>query len=165
MAGPRRSANDPKDELKGARILVVEARYYNDISDALLAGATRALEAAGVGFERITVPGSLEIPVAIALALDAATRARKSYDGVVALGCVIRGDTMHFEVVARESARGLMELSVARRIPIGNGILTVDSEHQAWERAKAEEADKGGDAARATLAMVRLKRRLSGKRR
>ncbi len=165
MAGPLRSASGPKDELKGARILVVEARYYNDISDALLAGATRALEAAGAGFERITVPGSLEIPVAIALALDAATRARKPYDGVVALGCVIRGDTMHFEVVARESARGLMDLSVARRIPIGNGILTVDSEHQAWERAKTEEADKGGDAARATLAMVRLKRRLSGKRR
>ena len=161
MAGPRRQASVKEGELKGARILVVEARFYDDIADALLAGAMSVLRHAGVTFDRISVPGALEIPPAIAMALDAATRASKPYDGVVALGCVIRGDTIHFDIVAKESARGLMDLSVARRIPLGNGILTVDSEHQAWARARAEEADKGGDAARAALAMLRLQRSLN----
>jgi riboflavin synthase len=160
MAEPRRQASGKKGDLKGARILVVEARFYDDIADALLAGATSALRQAGVSFDRIAVPGALEVPPAIAIALDAAARANKPYDGVVALGCVIRGDTIHFDIVAKESARGLMDLSIARRIPLGNGILTVDSEHQAWERARIEEADKGGDAARAALAMLRLQRSL-----
>ena len=105
----------------------------------------------------------MEIPTAIALALDAAQRRRRAYDGVVALGCVIRGDTIHFEIVSQLSARGLMELSVARKVPIGNGIITVDTEAQAWARARVQEQDKGGDAARAALALVALKRRL-GKR-
>jgi 6,7-dimethyl-8-ribityllumazine synthase len=103
------------------------------------------------------------VPSAIAIALEAAERAGKPYDGVVALGCVIRGDTIHFEIVSTESARALMDLSVARRLPIGNGILTVDTDEQAWLRARAEEADKGGDAARAALALVRLKRRLGAR--
>jgi 6,7-dimethyl-8-ribityllumazine synthase len=106
------------------------------------------------------VPGALEIPTAIAMALDAARRRRRPYDGVVALGCVIRGETIHFEIVSQLSASGLMELSVARTIPIGNGIITVDTEAQAWTRARLEEDDKGGDAARAALAMIGLKRRL-----
>jgi 6,7-dimethyl-8-ribityllumazine synthase len=160
MAEPRRSAANDTGDLNGARILVVEARFYEDIADALLAGATRALGAAGAAFDRVSVPGSLEIPAAVAIALDAAERSGQPYDGVVALGCVIRGDTIHFEIVATQSARALMDLSVARGVPMGNGILTVDTDAQAWLRARAEEADKGGDAARAALALVRLKRRL-----
>src|SRR6266849_3195312 len=160
MAEPRRADRGEEGDVAGSRILVVEARFYDDIADALLAGARRALEAAGTAFERVSVPGSLEVPPAIAIALEAAERSGNPYDGVVALGCVIRGDTIHFEIVSTQSARALMDLSVARRMPIGNGILTVDTDEQAWSRARAEEADKGGDAARAALALVRLKRRL-----
>ena len=159
MAEPRRDAS--KDgKLADVRILVVEARFYQDISDALLAGATRVLEEAGASWERVTVPGSLEIPAAIAMALDAAERRDRPFDGAVALGCVIRGDTIHFDIVANESARALMDLAVARRLPVGNGIITVETEAQAWARARQEEGNKGGDAARAALAMVRLKRGL-----
>jgi 6,7-dimethyl-8-ribityllumazine synthase len=160
MAEPRRSVVADAGDLSGVRMLVVEARFYDDIADALLAGATRALETAGATFDRVSVPGSLEVPPAIAIALEAAERAGKPYAGAVALGCVIRGDTIHFEIVSTESARALMDLSVARCIPIGNGIITVNTEAQAWARARAEEADKGGDAARAALALVRLKRGL-----
>jgi 6,7-dimethyl-8-ribityllumazine synthase len=162
MVEPRRSASNDNSALTGARMLIVEARFYDDIADALLAGAMRALEEAGVPSDRITVPGALEIPAAIAIALDAAERADSPYDGVVALGCVIRGDTIHFEIVSEQSARGLMDLSVARLIPLGNGIITVDTESQAWARARMQEGDKGGDAARAALAMLRIKRKLAG---
>jgi 6,7-dimethyl-8-ribityllumazine synthase len=155
MAGARKSKTNGKSVAKGAHILIVEARFYDDIADAMLQGALAALEAAGASHDRITVPGSLEVPAAIAMALDAKGR---SYDGVVALGCVIRGDTIHFEIVSEQSARGLMDLSVARKVPLGNGILTVDTEAQAWARAKMDEADKGGDAARAALAMLAIKR-------
>ena len=148
-------------DLQGARILIVESRFYEDISDALLAGAERALSAAGAVFERITVPGCLEIPAAMAMAIDAAQQHGRPYDGALALGCVIRGETLHFEIVAIQSARALMDLAVARRLPLGNGILTVDTEAQAWARARLEDADKGGDAARAALAMVRIKRQLA----
>ena len=161
MAEARRAERAKDGNVAGARILVVEARFYDDIADALLTGARSVLEAEGVAFDRISVPGSLEIPAAIAIALDAAERKQRPYDGVVALGCVIRGDTIHFDIVATESARALMDLAVARRLPVGNGILTVDTEAQAWARARMEEADKGGDAARAALAMVRIKRRLA----
>jgi len=108
------------------------------------------------------VPGSLEIPAAIAFAIEAAERKGKPYDGAVALGCVIRGDTFHFEIVATQSARALMDLAVAYRLPLGNGILTVDTESQAWARANVEEGNKGGEAARAALDMLRLKRSLGG---
>jgi 6,7-dimethyl-8-ribityllumazine synthase len=162
MAEPRRSvatkAGELVGDLSGARVLVVEARFYEDIADALLEGATRALTEAGAAIEHISVPGSLEIAPAIAIALDAAERAGKPYEGVVALGCVIRGETLHFEIVSQESARALLDLSVARLTPIGNGILTVDSDAQAWARARPSEADKGGDAARAALTLMRLKR-------
>jgi 6,7-dimethyl-8-ribityllumazine synthase len=158
MAEPRRPASGDKADLKGARILVVEARFYDDIADALLQGANRVLESAGVTFDRITVPGSLEIPAAIAIAVEAAERQGRPYDGAVALGCVIRGDTIHFEIVSMQSARGLMDVAIARRFPVGNGIITVDNESQAWARARIAEGDKGGDAARAALAMIRLKR-------
>lgn len=161
MAEPRRPASDKTEDLAGARILIVEARFYDDIADALLAGATRALEQAGTKFDRLTVPGSLEVPAAIAIAVEAAEKRKQPYDGAVALGCVIRGDTIHFEIVSQESARALMDYAVTQRFPIGNGILTVDTEQQAWVRARMEEADKGGDAVRACLAMVKLKRRVA----
>ena len=162
MAGPRRGKREASGAkgAKGVRILVVEARYYDDIADFLLAGAMKVLKAAGAVVERITVPGSLEIPAGIVIACDAAKHKGRPYDGVVALGCVIRGDTIHFEIVSQLSAQGLLELSVARGLPIGNGIVTVNTLSQALARARLEEQDKGGDAARAALAMVRLKRRL-----
>jgi 6,7-dimethyl-8-ribityllumazine synthase len=160
MAGPRQAKRDSKSSAKGARILIVEARYYDDIADALLAGATKALKEAGAVFDCISVPGSLEIPPAIAIALDAVQKKRRPYDGVVALGCVIRGETIHFEIVSQQSARGLLELSVARTIPIGNGIITVENEAQAKARADINDQDKGGGAARATLALIGLKQRL-----
>jgi 6,7-dimethyl-8-ribityllumazine synthase len=158
MAGPRRGKRDDSVR-KGASILIVEARFYDDVADALLAGAMKALKEAKAEVDCISVPGSLEIPTAIAIAADAAQRRRRPYDGAVALGCVIRGDTIHFEIVSHLSAKGLMELSVARLLPIGNGIITVDTEAQAWARARPEEQDKGGDAARAALALVGLKQR------
>ena len=159
MAEPRRPASATTDDLKDARILVVEARFYDDIADALLAGATRALEQAGAKWDRLMVPGSLEIVPAIAIAVEAAEQRGQPYDGAVALGCVIRGDTIHFEIVAHESARALVDFSVAHRFPVGNGIITVDTESQAWGRARMEEADKGGDAVRAALTVMKLKRR------
>ena len=161
MAEPRRGANDNTDDVTETRILIVEARFYDDISDALLAGAKRALEQAKASFEVLTVPGSLEVPAAIAVAVHAAEKRGDPYDGAVALGCVIRGDTIHFEIVSQESARALMDYAVKERFPVGNGIITVDTESQAWARARMEEADKGGDAVRACLAMVTLKRRVA----
>jgi 6,7-dimethyl-8-ribityllumazine synthase len=162
MAGPRRAKRETSN-VKSARILLVEARFYDDIADLLLAGAMKELKAAGAEVERISVPGSLEIPAAIAIALDAAAKKRRPYDGAVALGCVIRGDTIHFEIVSNESARGLMDLAISRNVPIGNGIITVNTEAQALARARMEEQDKGGDAARAALSLVRVKRRLAGR--
>ncbi len=162
MAGPRRGKRE-EDGAKGARVLIVEARYYDDIADLLLAGAMNVLKAAGAEVERVTVPGSLEIPAAIAIAVDAAQNKRRPYDGVVALGCVIRGDTIHFEIVSQLSAQGLIELSVARALPIGNGIVTVNTVTQAMARARVEEQDKGGDAASAALALIRIKRQLGAK--
>ena len=164
MAEPRRFAGNEDRDLVGVRVLIVEARFYEDIADALLKGAVRALEEAGAVAERVSVPGSLEIVPAIAIALDAAEHAGHPYEGVVALGCVIRGETLHFEIVSQESARALLDFSVARRVPIGNGILTVDTNAQALVRAHPDEMDKGGDAARAALALIRVKRRLAASR-
>jgi 6,7-dimethyl-8-ribityllumazine synthase len=134
-------------------LLIVEARFYDDISELLLAGATRALEAAEATFDRMRVPGALEIPAAIRLALDGA-----DYDAFVALGCVIRGETSHYDIVAGESARGLTDLAVQRGALIGNGILTTDDGRQARVRADPDGRDKGGAAARAALALLRIKR-------
>jgi 6,7-dimethyl-8-ribityllumazine synthase len=162
MAGPRQGKRI-EGAGKGARILIVEARFYDAIADALLAGAMKALKEAKAEVDVVSVPGALEIPTAIAIAADAAQRNRKPYDGAVGLGCVIRGETIHFEIVSNLSAKGLMELSVERRLPIGNGIITVENEAQAFARARTEEQDKGGDAARAALALIALKRKV-GKR-
>jgi 6,7-dimethyl-8-ribityllumazine synthase len=136
------------------RVLMVEARFYPEISDALYEGAAAVLKAAGVTAERVSVPGALEIPGAIKFAAE-------HYDGFIALGCVIRGETHHFEIVANESARGLMDLTLRDGVCIGNGILTVEDEEQAMVRARPEEDDKGGDAARACLALIALKTRFT----
>lgn len=145
------------------RVLIVEARFYGELADELLVGATEALRADGADCETVSVPGALEIPAAIALAEEAGPRAGGvTFDGYVALGCVIRGETHHFDIVANESARGLMELSVERKLAIGNGVLTVEDEAQAWARARVAQGDKGGSAARACLHMIGLRRRLLG---
>jgi 6,7-dimethyl-8-ribityllumazine synthase len=132
------------------RILIVEARFYPHISDMLYQGATRVLQGTTAVCDRAEVPGALEIPSAIRFAAE-------HYDGFVALGCVIRGETHHFEIVANESARGLMALSLQHALCIGNGILTVEDEAQALRRANPDELDKGGDAARACLALIALR--------
>ncbi|MGH6994223.1 MAG: 6,7-dimethyl-8-ribityllumazine synthase, partial [Stellaceae bacterium] len=142
------------------RLLIVQARFYEDIADALLAGARGVLDAAGAEYDSISVPGALEVPAAIAMAVDAAQRRRAPYDGVVALGCVIQGETYHFELVSNESARGLMDLAIDRQLCIGNGILTVDTQGQALARAGVGGRNKGTSAAKAALAMIALKRSL-----
>ena len=159
-SAPKRAKNSDKnnDKTTAPRILIVEARYYQHIADALLAGARRVLDEAGATHDTLTVPGALEVPAAIAIALEAG---RKSYDGVVALGCVIQGETYHFDLVSNESARGLMEIAIDQQMPLGNGILTVDTEAQALARANGGERNKGAEAARAALAMVALKRTLA----
>jgi 6,7-dimethyl-8-ribityllumazine synthase len=161
MADARRAPLKDQTDISGARALIVEARFYDDIQDALLEGAVAELKAAGVGYDVITVPGALEIPAAIAIAIDAAENNGKPYDAAVALGCVVRGETIHFEIVSMESSRGLMDLAVSRKFPLGNGIITVNTEEQAWARARANDLNKGGDAARAAIAMLRIKRRLA----
>ncbi|WP_020178907.1 6,7-dimethyl-8-ribityllumazine synthase [Methylopila sp. M107] len=142
-----------------ARVLVVEARFYDEIADALLAGAKAHLDAAGCEYEVVTVPGALELPTAIAVLTDVAAERGAPFDAVVALGTVIRGETTHYEIVSNESARALLDLSVSRKLPLGNGILTVETEAQAFARARVTEMDKGGGAAEAALTLLRLKRR------
>lgn len=154
------SPRTPSPPIPGARVLIVEARFYDELADELLQGARSALEAAQAHVEVVTVPGALEIPSAIAIVLERAERSGMPYDAVVALGCVIRGETGHYDIVAGESARALMDMSVARRLPLGNGILTVENEAQAWARAKVSDMNKGGGAAEAALAVLRLKRGL-----
>ena len=165
MAGPRTAFNVHLEPLPGAHILVVEGRYYGSIADALLEGARRVLDAAQVEWDIVTVPGALEVAQAVAMAFDAPIHARRMpYDAIVALGCVIRGETSHYEIVASESARALMDLAVRHRVPIGNGILTVDTPAQAKVRADPDEGDKGGVAATAALALVHVKRHLQNPR-
>ena len=136
-----------------ANILIVEARFYDHLNDLLLQGARAAIEEAGHSHETITVPGALEIPGAVAFAAESGR-----YDAYVAIGVVIRGETYHFEIVAGESARGLMALSMDG-VPIGNGILTTENEAQALTRARPDEKNKGGEAAKAAIAMLELKQR------
>ena len=138
------------------RFLIVEARFYVALADAQKAGAIAALEGAGATHETISVPGALEIPAAIAFVAASDQR----FDGYVALGCVIRGETSHYDTVCNESARGLMDLALADNLAIGNGIITVEDEDQAWARADQSRKDKGGDAARAALAMTKLKKQV-----
>ncbi|MGH6823420.1 MAG: 6,7-dimethyl-8-ribityllumazine synthase [Methylocella sp.] len=157
MALPRRSSSFLDASLEGTRFLIVEARYYEDIAAMLLEGAKTALAEAGASFDLVGVPGALEIPLAMAIVLDHAEVSNRPFDGAVALGCVIRGETHHYEIVANESARALMQISLARKLAFGNGVLTVENEAQAIARADPRQGDKGGDAARAALAIHRLK--------
>ncbi|QIG52626.1 6,7-dimethyl-8-ribityllumazine synthase [Nordella sp. HKS 07] len=142
-----------------AHLLIVEARFYADICDELAKGAIAAIEKAGGSWERVDVPGALEIPGAVATAAKT-----KRFDGFVALGCVLRGETSHYDIVANESARGLMDLTMTG-LAIGNGILTCENEIQAWARARVTEMDKGGGAADAALAMIRFARSIKKRQR
>ena len=145
------------EAVRGAHVLIVEARFYDGFADALLDGAKAVLDNASVTYDVITVPGALEIPAVIAIAL--AGKAERAYDGYVALGTVIRGATTHYEIVSNESARELMQLSTRHAIALGNGILTCENEDQAWERARKSDLDKGGGAAAAALTMIGIRRR------
>ena len=140
-----------------ARILILEARFYAAMCDELVKGAIAAIERAGATWERMAVPGALELPGAVALA-----EVSESYDGYVVLGCVLRGETTHYEIVSNESASGIMSLTLDG-LCIGNGILTCENEEQAWQRAKISEMDKGGGAAEAALSMIRFKRNMESK--
>ena len=156
----KKKSSAPK-RVEKLRMLIVEARYYEQIADKLLQGATQVLDEAGASYERITVPGALEIPGAIAMAMEAAQKKRAPFDGAIALGCVIQGETYHFDIVSNESARGLMDLALSQ-LPVGNGILTVDNEAQAKARAGTV-SNKGADAARAAIHMAQLKRDLGSR--
>lgn len=140
-------------------IMIVEARFYQDLADELVKGAIRALKAAGASYDRYEVPGAFEIPAAIKFGFRAAEvdKTRRPYDGYVALGCVIRGETTHYDYVCEESARGLQDLALRHDLAIGYGILTVEDDKQAWARASVDDVDKGGVAARACLAMIEMK--------
>jgi len=158
------SGETGEDESHAPAILIVEARFYDDITDALFAGARAEIARRGGTCERLSVPGVLEVPQVLALAHRAGLLPMRGhaggYDGCVALGCVIRGETSHYEIVAGESARALMDLSVQNAIPLGNGILTVENHDQAMERARSEQRDKGGSAAAACLDLIALSSRL-----
>jgi 6,7-dimethyl-8-ribityllumazine synthase len=157
MPQPRRSKHSAEESVKGARFLIVEARFYDEIGALLLEGAVAALQRAEARYLCWKVPGALEIPIALAIALEMAETSGAPFQGALALGCVIRGETPHFDIVARESARALMDLAVAKKLPFGNGILTLENAAQALVRADPRKDDKGGDAARAALALYRLK--------
>jgi 6,7-dimethyl-8-ribityllumazine synthase len=145
------------------RILIVEARFHDQVTAELLKGAVDAIEAFGAEYDVVTAPGPLEIPAVIAMADDGGHRAiGVSYDGYVALGAVIRGETYQYEVVANETTRGLVDLSIGRRLAIGNGVLIVEDEEQAMDRARMSQGDRGGHAARACLDMIAVRRRLLG---
>lgn len=144
---------------KPLHLLIIEARFYEDLSDELARGALAALARAGATHERLAVPGALEIPAALSIALESMERGETHFDGFVCLGCVIRGETKHFDIVAEESARALMDLAVDEGLALGNGILTVDNDEQAWARARVGEENKGGAAAEAALAMIAVRKR------
>ena len=141
------------------KVLVIEARFYEPISDMLLDGALDALGAAGAEVFQVTVPGALEIPHVISFAEAAGS----GYDAYVALGCVIRGETTHYDYVCQESARAIMDLAVNQQLAIGNGIITVENEDQAWARASKDKKDKGGFAANAALKMIKIRSELGSK--
>jgi len=138
-------------------ILIIDAPYYKDITEELLKGATAAIEAAGATWQRLSVPGVLEIPPALSMAIDALDDGALDFDGCVVLGCVIRGETSHYDIVAGESARALMDMAVEEGLALGNAILTVENGDQAWARARVSEKNKGADAANAALALIRLR--------
>ena len=155
MAEPKRAASGEIVRADGARFVIVEARYYEAVGEMLLNGAKAALDAAGATYDIVNVPGALEIPAAVRMLC-----ADGEFAGAVALGCVIRGETHHFDIVANESSRGLMFVSIEDLLPVGNGILTVENEEQAIVRADPKQGDKGGDAARAALSLFQIAKRM-----
>ncbi|MBT3791437.1 MAG: 6,7-dimethyl-8-ribityllumazine synthase [Rhodospirillales bacterium] len=142
-------------------IMIIEARFYADIADEMVKGATEALTEAGASYERFSVPGAFEIPGAIRLAMDAKKDGRPRFDGYVALGCVIRGETTHYDYVCGESARGMMDLAMIHKQAVGYGILTVENRDQAMARAEVGRGNKGRAAVEACLAMIGLSREFS----
>jgi 6,7-dimethyl-8-ribityllumazine synthase len=163
MVQKARSAPDEKLATHfRAHLLIIEAKFYEDISEMLGEGAVRECEARGVTFERIVVPGALEIPQVLAAAAGARAAGRTNFDGVVALGCVIRGETAHYDIVCNNANHWLMQVAIQQDVPVGNGILTVDTREQALARAKGGIEGKGGDAARACLRLIEVKRAFWG---
>jgi 6,7-dimethyl-8-ribityllumazine synthase len=152
----RETKDTSAPERVGGHALIIEARFYHEIADMLCAGAMRVLEAAGMGVTRVTVPGALEIPAALKFAAESG-----KYDAYVLLGCVVRGETYHFEIVCNESARGISDTVLKHGLALGNAVLTVENIEQAIERADPDRLDKGGDAARAAVRMLALKREWS----
>ena len=148
------------------RVLIIEARFYEDIADELAKGAVEELEANGVGYERVVVPGALEIPQvlghAVAAGVIPGTAPSARYVGAVALGCVIRGETSHYDIVCNNANHWLMDIATRHNVPVGNAILTVDTKEQAMARAQGGREGKGGDAARACLSLVAIARQLQG---
>jgi 6,7-dimethyl-8-ribityllumazine synthase len=161
----RSTVKPPRGEMR-ARVLIVEGRFYEEISDQLVAGAVAALEEQSVEYDRLTVPGALEIPQVLAQAVAAGLIPRRAengkWDGMVALGCVIRGETSHYDIVCNNANHWLMDVAIKHAVPLGNGILTVDTEAQALARARGGADGKGGDAARACLRLVELQRAFEG---
>ena len=147
-----------------AHFLIVEAPYYTDVGGMLLAGAGAALAAGQATFDVVRVPGALEIPIAMNICLAASENLGRPYAGAIGLGCIIRGETYHFEIVANESARGLMDIGTQRGYPVGNGILTVETEEQAIKRANPAQGNKGGEAARAAMHLWRLRQDVEASR-
>jgi 6,7-dimethyl-8-ribityllumazine synthase len=165
MAG-KASGGGPESARIKAHVLIIEARFYEDIADELAAGAIGELEARGATYERVAVPGALEIPQVLGLAAEAGRLEEEAdgetFDGVIALGCVIRGETYHFEVVCNETNHWLMEAASMFATPVGNAILTVDTKEQALARARGGRDGKGGDAARACLRLIEIRRAFGG---
>jgi len=145
-----------------AHVLFIEARFYEDIADLLIEGATAECAKRGVTFERVAVPGALEIPQVLAAAAAARAAGRATFDGVVVLGCIIRGETAHYDIVCHNANHWLMDVAVRHEVPVGNAILTVDTRAQAVARAEGGIIGKGGDAARACLKVIETKRAFWG---
>jgi 6,7-dimethyl-8-ribityllumazine synthase len=154
MAGKGEGGGGPEGKVEGARILIIEARYYEDIAEELLAGAVAVIEAAGATAEKVSVPGALEIPQVIQMAGHGVLE----YDGIVALGCVIRGETSHYDIVCNNTNHWLYDAAAAVGLPVGNAVLTVDTKDQALARARGGVGGKGGDAARACLRLIEIRR-------
>jgi 6,7-dimethyl-8-ribityllumazine synthase len=166
MAGKATGGGGPVSRMIGAHVLIIEGRFYEDIADEMAAGAIAVLEAHGCTYERVGVPGALEIPQVLLAAVDSGRCdpevAETPIEGALALGCVIRGETYHFEIVCNEANRWLMDVAMNAGVPVGNAILTVDSKEQALARARGGEAGKGGDAARACLRLIEIRRTFAG---
>lgn len=161
MAGPTATTFELPKFARPPHVMIAEARFYTELADELARGVIAELDSVGATYERFAVAGAFELPAAIRIAMQATERGtlKRAFDGYIALGCVIRGDTTHYDYVCGESARGLQDLAIAHGAAIGYGILTVENEEQAWVRARVSDQNKGGDVARACLGMIGLRQR------